>query len=365
MSRVDHTYQWETVASSESFRKVTLFDDRDIADVPPSAIAKRMEDVLATVDPSVIAVPGWGDASSLIALRWASSRGVPALAMSETTESDMARNFLREAVKARIIGLFSGALVGGRHHGQYLQRLGMRADRIMLGYDCVDNDYFGAGAADAREKVEELRPSLGLPDDYFLASSRFIERKNLPGLVRAYARYRKATGDRAWHLVLLGDGPLLPDLEALAVREGVREKLVLPRFVQYENLPTYYGLAKAFIHASLVEPWGLVVNEAMASRLPVLVSRQSGCAHELVQEGRNGFTFDANDQDRLVELMARVSTDCDLSALGAASAKVISQWSCGRFADGLWSLATVVSNETSRSRPSWLDLGLLRMAIAR
>jgi glycosyltransferase involved in cell wall biosynthesis len=364
LSRVDRTYQWAPIAGAEGFRKITLFDDRDIAEISPRVISERMNDALGEASPSVIAIPGWGDASSLIALRWAITRGVPALAMSETTEVDMDRNAIREAVKSRIIRLFSGALVGGRSHKEYLRKLGIRDDRIALGYDCVDNDHFRAGATRAREGAGVARLTHQLPDDYFLASSRFVERKNLPGLIRAYARYRRMV-DRPWHLVLLGDGPLRPELEEVARLEGVREHLVTPGFVQYENLPTYYGLARAFIHASAVEPWGLVVNEAMACALPVLVSRQSGCAHELVQEGRNGFTFDANDLDGIAALMARMSTACDLQALGAAGEALVSQWSCSRFAEGLWSLVAAVSGDTPRKRASRLDLGLLGMAIVR
>jgi 1,2-diacylglycerol 3-alpha-glucosyltransferase len=55
------------------------------------------------------------------------------------------------------------------------------------------------------------------------------------------------------------------------------------------------GLASAFIQASTTEQWGLVVNEAMASGLPVLVSERCGCAPDLVKNGVNGYTFDPYD----------------------------------------------------------------------
>ena len=83
----------------------------------------------------------------------------------------------------------------------------------------------------------------------------------------------------------------------------------LPGFRQYDELPAYYGLAEAFVHASRTEQWGLVVNEAMASGLPVLVSRQCGCAPELVAHGTNGYQFDPNDQVALARCMAEITRD--------------------------------------------------------
>ena len=365
LSRVDATYQWDTVEGSDGFAKVTLFDDRDIGAVPADAIEERLSRVLTEVAPTVIATPGWGDAGSLLALQWGARRGVPMIAMSETMEADTARNRIREAAKARIIGMFSGAIVGGRRHRDYIDGLGMPRERIVLGYDCVDNDYFSARAAQVRAEAAPLRRELNLPERYFLASSRFIERKNLAGLVRSFSRYRSLAGAAAWNLVIIGDGPLRESLQALAREQGVGQWLAMPGFMQYRELPSYYALAGAFIHPAFGEPWGLVVNEAMASSLPVLVSRQSGCAHELVEEGRNGFTFDAADEKELASLMLRVSQDPALPALGAASAAMIARWSCGNFARKLWDLSAAVCGAGAGRQSGILDRALLRLAIPR
>ena len=364
LSRVDATYQWDTVSDSHGFPMVTLFDDRDIGEVALPAIEKRLFSVLAELAPTAVATPGWGDAGSLLSLKWACARGLPAIAMSETTRADLGRNPVREAAKARIVGLFAGAIVGGRLQRDYLESLGMRRERIVLGYDCVDNDYFAVGAQLARSEAARVRQELRLPHRYFLASSRFIERKNIAGLIRAYARYR-ALAENSWHLVVLGDGPLRASLMALAREEGVAESVMLPGFVQYEGLPAYYGLAGAFIHPAFAEPWGLVVNEAMASSLPVLVSRQSGCAHELVEDGRNGFAFDAADEAALANLMLQLATHPGLPALGAASAATIARWSCAGFARNLWGLATGLAAGGARRPPGFLDRSLLQLAIAR
>jgi glycosyltransferase involved in cell wall biosynthesis len=117
----------------------------------------------------------------------------------------------------------------------------------------------------------------------------------------------------------------------------VQDSVLLPGFKQYPDLPAYYGLASAFVHASTTEQWGLVVNEAMASGLPVLVSNRCGCAPDLVQEGVNGFTFDPCNVEQLAQLMFKVSAFqlFSFSAFGDASRRIIGAWGPERFASGL------------------------------
>ena len=109
----------------------------------------------------------------------------------------------------------------------------------------------------------------------------------------------------------------------------------MPGFKQYDELPGYYALANAFVHASTTEQWGLVVNEAMASGLPVIVSNRCGCVPELVREGVNGFTFDPDDTGQLSELMLSLSKESQLPVMGNASRSIISDWGIERFGQGL------------------------------
>jgi len=102
-------------------------------------------------------------------------------------------------------------------------------------------------------------------------------------------------------------------------------------------LPVYYALANAFIHASRVEQWGLVVNEAMASGLPMIVSNRCGCVPELVHDGINGYTFDPDDLPTLSKKMmemAAMSSD-ERAAFGEESARIVARFRPERFAIGL------------------------------
>ncbi len=149
-----------------------------------------------------------------------------------------------------------------------------------------------------------------------MASCRFVPKKNLDVLLEAFAAYCEASRS-PWELVLCGDGPMKEGLEAMTRELGISDHVRMPGFVQYEDLPSYYGLAQAFVHASHREQWGLVVNEAMAAGLPVLVSERCGCVPELVQQGVNGFTFPPSDAAALKRLLLRFSDgSLDPAALG-------------------------------------------------
>lgn len=326
-------YAWERVDFDADLERVTLFPGRSRREVPVSELARAVEAALSSRSLRAVAVAGWAQAASVVALGWCGRAGVPAIVMSESHEG---WSWLRDQVKRRVVGMFAAGLVGGTVHRRYLERLGMAEDRIFTGYDVVDNEHFWQGAARARDKADAVRSDYGLPERYFLASSRFLPKKNLVRLVQAYAAYRAEAGRHAWKLVLLGDGPLRTELLAVRRAHGLEEDLMLPGFRQYGELPAYYGLAGAFVHASVQEEWGLVVNEAMAAGLPVIVSDRCGCARDLVAEGANGFTFAPDRPDELAGLFTRVSArSTDLPAMARAGREIIAKWSPDAFAAGL------------------------------
>ncbi len=332
-------YAWDAVAGEVdgSFRRATLLGPGERPAQPARTIARRLETLLDRERPAAVVIPGWSDPAALAALRWGLRNGVPAVVMSESTAFDEPHRAPIEWIKAQVVRRCAAGLVGGAPHAAYLADLGMPRGQVFTGYDAVDNDHFARGAAAARADADATRVRLGLPARYFLASNRFVPQKNLPGLLDAYASYRRGAGPDAWKLVLLGDGELRPELEAQLAALDLTADVSLPGFKQYAELPAYYGLAGAFVHASTREPWGLVVNEAMAAGLPVLVSERCGCAYDLVASGENGWMFPPANADVLAAFLARLAT-CEpaaLAAMGESSRRRIAQWSPDAFAANL------------------------------
>lgn len=364
-SRRSSAYAWEPREGADRFRRVTLFHDRAVEEVSPAEASAAMRAALDAIDPDVVMVPGWSQSEAVTMLVWARERGRRAVVMSESTPDDSPRTRLREAIKRWVVGHFDSALVGGSPQRDYARTLGMPADRIFLGYDSIDNAYFAEGAAAVRADPEPHRAELELPAKYFLASSRFIEKKNLARLLDAFSRYRAQAGDDPWDLVLVGDGELRSALEGQAARLGLASAVHFAGFRQYEALPAYYALAGAFVHVSTVEQWGLVVNEAMAAGLPVIVSTRCGCARDLVIDGENGWSVDPLSTQDIADKLALVADPaCDRAAMGRSSARIVAAFAPERFGEGAASAVACAIERSPRTAGS-AARALLKFIAAR
>ena len=399
-------YAW-VAQGSETLRHAVVNTNGPGAAMPAAAFREKLGRILSDFGPAVVVVPGWSNRGGFMAMTWALAHRIPIILMSESTAWDEARVGWKEWIKRRIVGLSSAALVGGTPHADYMCQLGMQEQQVFLGYDAVDNDYFATEAARWKKLKTEMagdsgqrtdsshQPSTLNPPSYFLASNRFIEKKNLFRLLEAYASYIQQSTinhpqSTIWPLCLLGDGELKAKLIAHCATLGLnvvmgapwevsenaesgklkpassQPSVYFPGFRQVEELPRFYAHAGAFVHASTTEQWGLVVNEAMASSLPVIVSSRVGCAQDLVQEGINGFTFDPTDLEQLADLMLKVAAS-PLSALaefGTASQRVIASWGPGRFASGLRAAAAEAVMVPS-PRVGLLDRALLALLGSR
>jgi glycosyltransferase involved in cell wall biosynthesis len=357
LSGTNLNYDWEPVAT-DGLTHVQLFDGNHRA-VDASRLRQQVGAVLAEHAPDAVAVPGWWDPGALAALAWGRRHGVPVVLMSDSTALDAPRVWWREGLKRRVVSLFETALVAGTRHVEYLTGLGMSEDRIWTGYDVVDNDHFAEGADAARKHEDEQRAALGLPDRYVLACGRFVEKKNLERAIEAYAQYRTRT-ETPRALVIVGDGPRRGALQERVAALGLQEDVYFPGFCQYDELPPYYGWADAFIHASTHEQWGLVVNEAMAAGLPVLVSERCGCAPDLVADGENGVTFDPFDTDEIAEALGGIPTsESRRREMGRASRDRIRDWTPQTFARNLGAAAEQARTMASPSL-AWDQSLLLR-----
>ena len=266
-------------------------------------LARALWRHLGKLNPEVLLVPGYYTLPAIAAAVWAKLHRRTSVLMTESTAEDHARVWWKEAAKSSLIRLlFDWAICGGKAHRRYLAQLGFPSDRVASSYDVVDNDFFCRKALELRQH----QPSeFGLPSRYFLYTGRLAPEKNVEGLLAAWNDYRHGGG--TWPLVLVGAGPSEPQLRAAAAALPFSYDIHFAGHTAYGDLPKFYAFAGCFVLPSIREPWGLVVNEALASGLPVIVSNRCGCAEDLVQHGHNGFVFDPANPDRLAASLQEIA----------------------------------------------------------
>ncbi len=361
-------YAWESPEIPNGLKHAVLWDDARLPEL--AEVLAMIEAKVGPFRPDAIAVPGWSTQTSLALTSWAVARGIPVIAMSETNPWDFKRAWPREFLKRRVSEYFAAGLCTNDGQAAYLHALGLPEASIFRGYNIVDNAYFRRMSDLAKAAPMPGGDSGTLPEAsrgrYFLASNRFIPKKNLALMLDAYALFRRGRGHDAtdWPLVLLGDGDLRAELEERRDALGIQAHVHMPGFRQYGDLPSYYGTAGCFVHASTVEQWGLVVNEAMAAGLPVIVSDRCGCASVLVEDGVNGFRFPPQDAQALANAMSAIAGQEDDTPMREASLRLVERCAPDRFGRGLADAAQYAVS-APRSRPSLLARATMAIMMRR
>jgi glycosyltransferase involved in cell wall biosynthesis len=285
--------------------------------------------------PDVILCGGYNYIASWQALFWARAHKIPFVLWSESNMQDIRRGYaLVEFLKSEFLRRCIGFVVPGRSASEYLRVHKVEEAVIFIAPNAVDNDLFSAAAAVARQNETRCRAELGLPERYFLFVGRLVREKGVFELLSAYAKLDELMR-RQFGLVFVGEGSSRQQLEeeAASISPGV---IRFAGFAQREQLGTYYALAEMLILPTYTDPWGLVVNEAMACGLPIVCSQVAGCAADLVREDWNGLLVPPRDVSLLANAMQHLATQPDLCAVMAAnSMRQISYYSPEAWSEGV------------------------------
>ena len=333
----DTTYEWDTITAQTSFQREVALQAQAYEETNAATIHRAITRKLDEIQPHGVAISSYSTPDARACLSWCKKHNRVAILMTETKEDDTHRIGWRERIKSTLVQMYDSALVGGTPHQAYLEKLGFPSSHIFQGCDAVDNAYFQHHVEEWRNQFGKASrlPGLDVREPFFLASNRFIPRKNLDGLIKAYHAYRTNT-EKPWRLLLLGDGPERAALEQL-VRSLHIDGVVFCGFQQIQHLPAYYAHAGAFVHPALNDQWGLVVNEAMAAGLPVIVSRKAGCAQDLVSHGKNGYIFHPDNLEELSQWLSVLSSpETNRIQMSKASEQIIEKWSPRTFAENMW-----------------------------
>lgn len=322
LGATERIHEWQVEKSDLGFEYVEAFPGQTAEQIDSKTLATRVTRWLNDSDPQAVVITGYYCAAMRAAARWAKRHHRVSIFLGDSHWEDRPRTAIKEALKGWWVRRhYDAAFAAGEQTAAYLVRLGFPREWIWTGYDVVENQAFAEGAAAARLQADSLRNRLGLPERYFLFVGRFAREKNVLRMLEAYATYRQAAGRQAWGLVLVGGGPLEPMLRARA--QELRD-VVFAGFQQAHAVSAYYGLASCLVLPSISETWGLVVNEAMAAGLPVLVSHRCGCVPELVRPGVNGYVCDPLDIDSMARLMGVLSSGTvEAEKMGEASRQIV------------------------------------------
>lgn len=288
-------YAWEPSGDVTGARKVTLFPGRSFDEVKWFSRLRAMFRELRKCETVFVGL-GYAERDVVLVSWLLRLTGRKVVVFTESKFDDRPRRILTELVKAAALLAYNAAIVGGKRHHDYMRFLGFRNRRVLPGYDGVSLE---------RVRREGESASAGTPwaDRAFLFVGRFVEKKNLLVLIEAYARYSAAAGDASRPLILAGGGPLEPAMRAAVAQRGLSDKVRFPGFLPADAVSRAMGKALCLVLPSAEEQWGLVVNEALAFNLPVIVSDAVGSRDCLVRGLENGFVIEPGSPEGFAAAM--------------------------------------------------------------
>ncbi len=248
-------------------------------------------------------VMGWNLKAFWQATMACRRRGVPVMVRGDSqlgTPRSWTKRIVKSGLYPWLLGHFDASLYVGARNRDYLESYRVPADRLFFSPHCIDVAEFAA----ASDRVDRfaIRASWGLPAGHavVLFVGKMKASKRPDELLQSMARLRSRGIPAA--LVWAGDGPERPELARECSRLDIPSKFL--GFQNQSSLPLVYAAADVMALPS-EEPWGLVVNEALACGTPCVVSDACGCAPDMVVSGRTGEVFPLGDLDALATALAR------------------------------------------------------------
>lgn len=317
-------YDWVS-ETSQAFQKVTLSPSTDSRAWSPwkivSAILKQR--------PQAVFFCHYQRPEILVAAMIVRACGIETFTMNDSKFDDYPRDLWRELAKSAFFLPYQGALAGSKRSADYLRFLGIRADRIVVGYDAVSTDRI--------RSLADAPPAPGgaaFADRHFTVVARLLPKKNIATVLRALALL--ANAGKARRLVICGSGPMEIELKRLAKDLGLSNLVEFRGFVQTAEVCQTLAQTLALVLPSTEEQFGQVIPEALSLGVPVLTSDNCGARDHLVRTGVNGFIFEPHNVEGLAFLMSLVgSNELAWRAMAAAALQMSEQGDVSHFVKGV------------------------------
>lgn len=314
------TFAWDlNLLEGYPYRFLPVADEWRLDRFRGVRLRTRWVDEFRTRDVTHIWVEGWRFLEFWLAVRAAHSLGLGISLRGETPdfvpESGLRRVWKRPLLRWLFHRVDHFLCIGSANRRFYLQ-YGVATDRLASAPYCIDNARFASAAAELRPRQAELRARWGIAPNAYVAlfCGKLIAKKRPLDLVQA-ARLEPTLAGRAVHLLFAGDGELAPALrQTLAEPDAPRGTLT--GFLNQSEITGAFAAADCLVLPSdYGETWGLVVNEALASGLPVIVSDRCGCAEDLGAPLGPAHVFPCGDTAALARSMVQVANKPPSSTL--------------------------------------------------
>lgn len=297
-------------------------------------------------------VHGYASVNALQAMLAAKRLGIPVLLRAEGWLGDRERSAWKLAIKQLFFAALRNSVdavlpIGARNAEYWQHYLGDAVPQFPMPY-AVDNDWFARSAAAAAPHAAALRAELQLEAGrpIILFASKLQTRKHADHLIAAYARFlAEHEANAKPYLVIVGDGEERIRLEA----QCTELHLDTVRFAGFRNqteLPAFFHLADVFVLPSQHEPWGLIVNEAMACGCAVIVSSDVGSHVDLVTDGVEGCVYPVGDIVALTQALSRVLANA--RTMGNSARTRMATWS---FEQDVQGLRAALAHTTGKLNP--------------
>lgn len=223
-----------------------------------------------------------------------------------------------------LFGLADQVTVPSAAGADLMRSLGIAGERISLTPFVIDNDWWSDRAACSDRRATRTAWGVSERDLVVLFSAKLQSWKRPLDLLRAFA----AAAIPNSVLVYAGEGPLRPEIESEAAALGIASRVRLLGFMNQSQLPAIYSSADLFVLPSNYDPCPVVVCEAMACGLPVLLSDEIRGRFDVVQRGVTGEIFPCGDVEALASNLRHLLSDrVTLAAFGANARGRLATWS--------------------------------------
>ncbi len=284
-----------------------------IRDTYPFWVNFGMYKLLKRNHPDAVIMMGWDSLTSFLTHILCRFLNIKFILYSDSTANELSwRRTLTLPIVMLHVRTSDALICGGTLSKMYLEKLGAPPKKIFVSYNTVDVKKYKELLKRYKGKRQQLKEKLGLGSKrVILYYAQLIERKGADILLAAFKKLKKRYGNIS--LLVVGDGYFKENIEQIVVQEKLDDVVIIGNPGDNE-ICKYYCLSDIFVLPSREDVWGLVVNEAMAASLPVIVSDKAGCARDLVRDGINGYVFKSENINDLVDKLSKLLKNKSLLA---------------------------------------------------